>query len=713
MSADQYRPDYGPTGARPDSPMVTRSLATADVPEHAGGLAGQTRRPARHTRGARPPTRGNLALNIALTLVVALLAAASAGLYALDRSYQGRIYPNISVQGLKVGDLTRQEAEAALRSRYGAFTSRPATITYGDRTWQPTLAELGITFDFDGAIDSAYRAGRGNGLIANLSEVAAIWRAGLELPLRVSFDQSQAQRYLAAIAAELERPPADAQIGISGAHVWTKPAVTGRQVLVDPTLRELTAGLQQFRSTSVQLQTRDIPPHLSDAAVAAARAQIETILQGPLTLNVADQQFLWPQAELARMVVIGRVPGDGADRLVVTLDLAQIDARLAQIADATEVHGALPRVDWNGGDLKIIKPGTPGKRLDQARARDMIVAALAGRERELVLPMRPTDPPVTEANLHQLGIRELVSVGKSDFTGSAPYRVHNIGVGMKLLHGILLAPGAEFSFNQNIGAIDARNGFVEGAAIVQNRTQQEFGGGICQDSTTIFRAAFWAGLPITERWGHSFYISWYDKYALGPKGNGPGLDATIFTGGPDLKFVNDTGAWLLIQSWSDPKKGVAQVELYGTKPNRTVDLTHRVYDHKPAPPEPVFVADAKIPPGGWKHTDRARGGMTIDVYRIVTENGVQREPELFRTRFRPWPNIYTFNPADLGPDGKPLIPWGTPPPDPNAPPAADPNAQPQPPAADPNAQPQPPAADPNAQPQPPATDPNAQEQSDG
>lgn len=259
---------------------------------------------------------------------------------------------------------------------------------------------------------------------------------------------------------------------------------------------------------------------------------------------------------------------------------------------------------WNNGNLKITKPGKPGLRLDEARARDMVLAALTGRDRTLELPMVATDPPITEANLHQLGIRELVSVGKSDFTGSAAYRVHNIGVGMQLLNGLLIAPGEEFSFNKNIGQINAANGFVQGAAIIQNRTQQEFGGGICQDSTTLFRAAFWAGLPITERWGHSFYISWYDKYALGPRGNGPGLDATIFTGGPDLKFMNDTGAWLLIQAWSDPKTGVAQIELYGTKPNRTVDLTHKVYDRTPAPTEPVFVADPKVPQGTIKHTDK-------------------------------------------------------------------------------------------------------------
>ncbi|MDW8148765.1 MAG: VanW family protein [Roseiflexaceae bacterium] len=496
-----------------------------------------------------------------------------------------------------------------------------------------------------------------------------------------------AQAYLAQLAREIERAPVDAQLRLDGERVAIVGAVIGRQVLVDATLKHLSQQLQTFVPATIPLQTRELPPRLDDAAVAAARSQIETILQGPLVLHVGNRKYEWTVGDLADMISIKRIPAEKGDQIAVTLDQGAIEQRLRQIAEETEKPGTRPRVAWNNGNLKIIKPGKPGLRLDEARAREMVLAALTGRDRVLELPMIPTDPPITEANLHQLGIRELVSVGKSDFTGSAPYRVHNIGVGMQLLNGLLIAPGEEFSFNKNIGQINAANGFVEGAAIIQNRTQQEFGGGICQDSTTLFRAAFWAGLPITERWGHSFYISWYDKYGLGPRGNGPGLDATIFTGGPDLKFVNDTGAWLLIQAWSDPKTGVAQVELYGTKPNRTVDLTHKVYDYTPAPKEPVFVADPRVPPGTIKHTDKARGGMTIDIYRLVVENGVPRPPELFRTRFRPWPNIYALNPADIGPDGKPLIPF---------PPVAQP-AQSAPSPAEQPAQPSPP---PGVEPQP-------------
>ncbi len=632
----------------------------------------------------RPPSRGASGIvYLILSLLVLAMLGAGGGLYYLDRSYQGKIYPNVTVQGLNVGELTQQEAEAALRARYGTFLKHPATLTYGEQTWQPGLADVGMSFDFKGAIDSAYRAGRGNGLIENLQEVYAIWENGLDLPVHVTFDQNQLRAYVAGVSADLNHAPIDAQLHLDGTTVSTQPAQTGRQVLVDQTVGELAEPLSAFTPQTVVLKTRELAPRLDDAAVADARTRIEAMLQGPLTLEIEKKQYVWTPEEIALMLDIGRVPQNSTnDTIAVALNSYQVGRRMRQIADETGRGSVNPRVDWNNGDLRILKPGKPGLRLDETQASAAIGVAVTGANRVLALPVREVDPQVTEANLRTLGIDELVSVGRSDFTGSADYRINNIGVGMGILNGILIGPGEEFSFNNNIGSIDAHNGFVEGYAIIQDRTQLEFGGGICQDSTTLFRAAFWAGLPITERWGHSFYISWYDKYGLGSNGNGPGLDATIFTGGPDLKFMNDTGNWLLMQSTSNPHSGVAEISFYGTKPNRTVTLEQSISKRIPAPPNPKFVTDPKQPFGTSRQSDHARGGMTINVYRTITDNGVRKQPELFQTTFRAWPNIYVFNPANVGPDGKPLIPFGAQPvPQPTPEPAPAPE-QPAPAAPD-------------------------------
>lgn len=134
------------------------------------------------------------------------------------------------------------------------------------------------------------------------------------------------------------------------------------------------------------------------------------------------------------------------------------------------------------------------------------------------------------------------------------------------------------------------------------------------------------------------------------------MDATIFTGGPDLKFLNDTGHWILMQTYSNPKTGVASVRLYGTSPNRKVEMTQVIRDRITAPTAPVYVTDPEQPAGAVKQSDHARDGLTIEIVRTVTEpNGTVRDPDKYTTRFKPWPNIYVFNPVDLA-GNNPKIP---------------------------------------------------------
>jgi vancomycin resistance protein YoaR len=618
---------------------------------------------------------------VLITLLMLILGGIIGGLVYLDQTFQGKVYPNVSVQGIDVSNQTPQEIEQTLRQRYSTFVQQPIELSYNGQTWRPTLAELGGRFDFATSANQAYQSGRQNGLIGNLQQVAAIWQTGLDLPIKVEFDQNAMRNYVRKVTASLEQPPVDAQLVRDGVQVYTTAARNGRQVLVDETVQSLTESLYTLEPQKVVVRTRELAPRLFDAETNAAQQQIQQMLQAPIIMKIGDREIVWEIEDLTNMIDTARVEQEsGRDQISVAINRYQIERRLKVIAAESKFDGTRPRVAWNDGSLRIITPGKSGIRLDESAAFELITKAFTSNERSIVLPLEDIGPPITEANLNTLGIQELVSVGRSDFSGSAPYRIHNIGAGMELLNGLLIAPGEEFSFNENIGQINAANGFVEGYAIIQNRTQLEFGGGICQDSTTLFRAAFWAGLPITERWGHSFYISWYDRYSLGSYGNGPGMDATIFTGGPDLKFVNDTGNWLLMQAWSNPSSGIAQIEFYGTKLNRTVELSRRIYDEKPAIAEPVFVADPKQPRGFVKQTDTARGGMSIDVFRVITTNGVRGEPELFRTVFKAWPNIFAVNPADFGPDGKPINnvlpphmrqpepPPPEPTPDPNAPP---------------------------------------------
>jgi vancomycin resistance protein YoaR len=602
-----------------------------------------------------------------VVLLVALALSAGGMLYSFDQTFAGRIYPNITVRGVPIGNTTSVEAYRLIAEHHATFLEQPLTLTYGAHTWQPTLAELGVRADIDAAVQQAIDTGRSGSLVENLREVAAVWEDGLELPLRLVVDRQALQSYVIARAADIDRPAIDAQLLLRDAAPVVVPAISGRQVLVNDTTEDIVAALQTVTPQTVVMRTRELLPNLRDGDATVAQREVDTLLQGPIIFEGNGQTWEWTTDELAGLIRVARErhPDSSGDTLQISIDHNQIRARLRELAEESTYGGSYPRVAWNGGDLRIVEPGEPEYIIDEALTEYMVADALSSAERTIELPFREADPPIHAGNLDELGITELVGRGRSDFTGSAAYRITNIQAGMVRFDGLLIAPGEEFSFNDNVGAIDASNGFVEGYAIVQNRTQLEWGGGICQDSTTMFRAAFWAGLPITERHGHSFYISWYDRYGYGPYGDGPGMDATIFTGpgGPDLKFVNDTDNWLLLETTVDVPNRLAQISIYGTRPNRTIELEGpAIFNRRAAPAAPVYVPNPAIAPGAVYQSDTARGGMSIAFTRIVKEDGVEIDRERFVTVFEPWPNIYEVHPSMLGPDGN-LKPTPTPTPE--------------------------------------------------
>jgi vancomycin resistance protein YoaR len=629
-----------------------------------------------------------------LLLLLGVLATGGT-LYALEQHYQGVIYPHISIRGISVGQMAPEEATAAVERHYAPFLQSPLTLTYNGHTWSPTAEDLGVRVEVDAAMHQAMATGRHRRTLDNLREIAATWQNGLEIPLGVVVDQQALQRYImTTIAPDIEKQPADATVTFDAddPRVRTVAAISGRQVLVSDLVRDMTAALQTMESHTIPVRTRLLPPLLDTAEAQAAQRTIESLLQGPLTLNARGETWTWSVEELAEMVTVSRQkdPSGTGDTLVVAIDPYRVQQRVRQIADQTATGFTYPRVDWNGGDLQIIEPGKSGLRVDEERAVALILEAVPTSNRLVRLPFTRADPPITEDNLPELGIRELLAVGKSDFSGSAAYRITNIKAGMDQLHGILVPPGEEFSFNENI-KIDSEHGFVQGYAIVSNRTQLEWGGGICQDSTTMFRAAFWAGLPITERWGHSFYISWYNKYGYGEYGDGPGMDATIYTGERDFKFLNDTGHWLLIQTHVDTSRVLAEIRLYGTDPGYTVELEGpSIFNRTPPPSAPVYVPSTDRPRGSPRRTDTARGGMDIAFTRIISKNGSEVRRDEFLTRFKPWPNIYEIHPADLAAMHSPRpaetpTPEETTPSEPSPPPAPPPpeEAPPSPPPIDP------------------------------
>lgn len=581
-----------------------------------------------------------------LVLLVVLALLAEAGMLVVlfgERDYTNRIYPNISIRGMDLSNQPAPSAYQELSEHYADFLANPIQLSYDSQTWEPTAEELGITLDIEGAIQEALSVGRSQSRIDNTRTVAAVWEHGLELPIHLRIDQQKMQHYLLGIASETERRPRNARVALEGPRIILTPERVGRQILIDQTMRDIIAVVQHLEPQTTRLRTRQLMPVVRDEELTPVVEELRTLLSESIVLTAppescaADQcQWEWDSQDISRWLslVYGETP-DNHPTTTVRIDQTAIRNELVPIAEALRKEGTLPRLNWNDGQLSIFQKGLPGRGLDVVMAQTYINEALAGGPRTFQAPLIELPPPVNELNLATLNLQGPVSVGVSSFRNSQQYRITNIRAGANKFHGVLIPPGSTFSFNDTLGPVDSRHGFVKGAAIVDNRVQQEWGGGLCQVSTTMFRAAFWAGLPIVERHPHQFRIDWYEEL-----GEPPGFDAAIYTGAADVRFINDTGGWLLIQTWADLNRQRLYITLYGPSLDRHVEMTHKIIKHLPRPHKSVTVNDPSLPAGTFKQTDWAQPGLVVEVYRHIWEAGTLTESNTFYTTFEAWPNIY-------------------------------------------------------------------------
>jgi vancomycin resistance protein YoaR len=591
------------------------------------------RRPQHHNPGFASRLLGILSL----LALVALLVVGGSALVLIQENAQ-RLLPGVQVQGQVLGGLSVSQARSVLEEHYQPLVAAPVTFTMDGRFWRPTAAEIGMRLEIGDAVEEAYRAGRDVGLVEELRRLTTARDETVDLPIRLTIDERRLQAYLLDIARTVEISPQSASLVVSQGRVLVTPARIGRQVLIDDTARDVLAALPRLESYTATVRVRPLAPVMSDAAVADVQERLTVLLHGAVELRANEQTWQWTPQEIGELVRLQQVAtADGSLRLDATLDRTQLAARVESMAQQVARAPIEPRVRFSRAQLEIVEPGRTGVSLDTEMAVAEIEIALWQGRRTIGLPLRNVEPLVSEAMLERLGIVELVAQGKSDFAGSAPYRVTNIVAGAARMDGVLIPPGGEFSFNQTVGAIDESNGFTRGYAIIDGRTQLEWGGGVCQVSTTVFRAAFWAGLPIAERNQHSFRIRWYEVYEP------IGMDAAIFTGpgGYDLRFVNDTGQWLLLQTEVDTARSLLTVSLYGTRPNREViQLPPEISQLTPPPSVARYIDDSSLPAGTVKQTDTARGGMDVRVGRIVRQDGREIRSDVFFSRFQPWPDIF-------------------------------------------------------------------------
>ncbi len=322
--------------------------------------------------------------------------------------------------------------------------------------------------------------------------------------------------------------------------------------------------------------------------------------------------------------------------------LSPIEEHLEQLQDiyGTEPKDALFEV--KNGKVTAFRVHENGTQLNTKDALGLLETYLQDLSEKnipltLVVTVRDEElkPKITLSEANNFGILEEIGKGESNYRGSSAERIHNLSFAATKFHGVLIPPGEIFSYNRIVGDISVATGYKTAYVIKNGRTVLGDGGGVCQDSTTLFRAALNSGLPIVERKGHAYRVKYYENDRK------PGFDATVYAPSVDFKFKNDTPAHILIQVENNRKTQALTFTFYGKSDGRRVELSDaKVYDIQPAP-EPLYEETPTLPRGTTKQVDWAAGGAKSQfTYKVYSKSGEIMQDKVFYTAYRPWQAVY-------------------------------------------------------------------------
>ncbi len=594
---------------------------------------------------------------IALCLgISAFLISCFLFIMVLQAIYAGRLLPGIQVGGVEIGGLPIYTASMKLRESFDYPQSGQLKFVYQSNAWVASPVQLGISFNADETIQNAFQIGHSGPLDKWIGEMLGFLDSSRVIPPVLLFDQDKASIYLKQIASQIERPTQEAALEIRGTDVIAKTGQTGISLDMQATLQNINTKVLHLENGLVSLVVNEQPPDIIDVSQYAEIAR--NLLKAPLSLTAPSEQvhssgpWIIPRETLASMLVFERKKDDQGTTLDVRINEQVLKQFLVNLSQQVNHPAENPRFIFNDDtrQLELIKPGFIGRELDVVKSVSSIQENLNNGKHTIPLEFIYSSPHISnDASAEQLGIRQLIHTENSYFYGSSPARIQNIQTAASRFHGLLIAPGETFSMAKAVGEISLNTGFTEALIIYNERTIEGLGGGVCQVSTTLFRAALFSGFPIVERHPHAYRVKFYEKIAGNRlKSDLAGLDATVYFPVVDLKFKNDTPYWLLMETYVYPKNTNLIWKLYSTSDNRTVHWTTSGPINLVEPPDPLYKENPSLSRGEIEQVDWEAQGADVTVNRAVYKNNTIYLQDNFFTHYEPWRAVYEYGPGTEG-----------------------------------------------------------------
>ncbi len=494
-------------------------------------------------------------------LPVLLVCAVAAVVVVADYwSNSGRIYNGVSVAGADVGGKTPAEARTIVEDRL-AERLEETPVVGGPRDVAVTGSEIKAEYDAAAVADEAYGVGREGNVFERVSDRMRALYGGAEVSPEVRYDGEAVAREVEEISALVDEEPGEATLSIEGTEAVVGPSREGYRVDVPATIAEVERAVEGATGEA-ELVGEAVEPAVTTAEAERAAERAEEAMGGEVVLSAEGQQWVLSPEEIGASLTFASERGD----LEVGLDREVLREALADAYEDLAVEPVEAGYEFSGSEILVTGSET-GREIEEQKLFDSLEAGLFEGRREYEVPVGVSEPELTTAEAEALKPTQLLGKYRTDYTltsDQSEERIENLEIASEAVNSTFLAPGETFSMNDTVSSLD----YNKTKVIINGQEEKADGGGLCQVTSTLYMAANYAGLDVTERHPHATQLPYIR----------PGLDATVWfgdiNGQPlDMKFENTTDAYVLLREYV--VDGFVYAEVWGQPTGLTVQMDSR------------------------------------------------------------------------------------------------------------------------------------------
>jgi vancomycin resistance protein YoaR len=570
-------------------------------------------------------------------IIFIILVVLSVTYFWFEIKYQNEIYPNIHLGEFELSGYTVEEARNML-SDNSNILNQGVSFAYEDQVMDilPSFNNSAdFQIDLNNSLYQAYNYGRDGNIFVNLNKRVQALFLGKDILLSASFDRNKLKHDLKTRFGAFENEMQESSIVLNNDGFAIREGKEGQEFDYDVAINQFEWNVAHLQNNNVQLSLATRQPTIFVRDIKAVTAAAQAIVDlAPLQLVYDDFE-----QDVEKNLLVDWLQLQNQDKeVIVSVDQDKVKQYLE-----TEIKTKINRDPTDaqfervGDRVTVWSPAKDGLDLDIEKTIKEIVIAVAEKKNKIELAVGEIKSLAQSSkDAEELGLKEIIGVGKSDFSGSPTNRRHNIQVGVDKLYGILIKPDEEFSLLSALGKVDADAGYLPELVIKDAKTTPEFGGGLCQIATTVFRSVLNSGMPVTFRRNHSYRVAYYEP---------AGTDATIYDPAPDFKFLNDTGHYVLLITKLDGN--LLTFTFWGTKDGRKVEMGDPVISNIVKPKESKLIETTDLPVGQKKCTERAHNGADAYFdYKVNYPDGKVAE-QRYSSHYVPWQEVCLIGVKEL------------------------------------------------------------------